>query len=162
MTPETEITAEQIADFIIGFSNKSGELITNLKLQKLLYYAQAWHLANKHRSLFKEDFEAWVHGPVIPSIYHQFKSFSPSPILKEVDLDAIKKLLGAETVAYMEELLSVYLPFSAYELERMTHEEDPWKTTRGGLETSERCEVKIPTGLIEAYYASRITAQSEK
>jgi len=51
---------------------KSGE-ITAMKLQKLLYYSQAWHLVWDERPLFTEDFQAWANGPVIPELYHMHK-----------------------------------------------------------------------------------------
>ena len=54
----------------------------NLKLQKLVYYAQAWHLALRDVPLFEEDFEAWVHGPVIPALYQEYKKFGWRPILE--------------------------------------------------------------------------------
>ena len=65
-------TAERVADYIIRSAHESGELITNLKLQKLVYYAQAWHLALFDEPLFDDPIEAWVHGPVVSSLYSKF------------------------------------------------------------------------------------------
>ena len=64
------LTAAQVADYFLSLVDEdAGDSMTNLRLQKLLFYAQAWHLALTNRPLFEEDFEAWVHGPVIPSFY---------------------------------------------------------------------------------------------
>lgn len=68
----TQITCFDIAKHFIRFANEEGSFISNLKLQKLVYYAQAWHLAIHGTPLFEEDFEAWVHGPVIPSLYQKY------------------------------------------------------------------------------------------
>jgi uncharacterized phage-associated protein len=61
-------TAQEVANYFIRRAHDSGEFISNLKLQKLLYYSQAWHLAIFDRRLFPERFQAWVHGPVIPTL----------------------------------------------------------------------------------------------
>jgi len=58
-------TVSKIANYFIYVANETGSYLSNLKLQKLLYYAQAWHLALYGISLFDEEFEAWIHGPVI-------------------------------------------------------------------------------------------------
>ena len=87
MTERSESTKEQVADLVtgiiyndvvdyfLGFANETGEWITNLKLQKLVYYAQAWHLAIYSKPLFNTDFEAWVHGNVIHDLYSECKSW---------------------------------------------------------------------------------------
>ncbi len=68
-------TANQIADWFLGSIDRgAGDSITHLKLQKLIYYAQAWSLALFKTSLFNEDLQAWVHGPVAPSIYRRFST----------------------------------------------------------------------------------------
>ena len=59
-----EVSARQVAQFMISFSHEHGDPISNLKLQKLLYYAQAWFLALQDKPLFDERIEAWAHGPV--------------------------------------------------------------------------------------------------
>ncbi|HRP36920.1 MAG TPA: DUF4065 domain-containing protein, partial [Candidatus Dojkabacteria bacterium] len=96
-----------IADYFISLSNETGSLITNLKLQKLVYYADAWYLANYGDSLIQEDFQAWVHGPAIPALYGEYKHFSWQPIIRE-DLTSdsfvkIKDSFGAKTVDLLDQ-----------------------------------------------------------
>src|SRR6185369_5131439 len=87
-----------IADYFIGLANETGSLITNLKLQKLVYYAQAWNLAlNDGRALFDDDFEAWVHGPVIFDLYNDYRALKWNPISKGVKLSEIETKLAPET-----------------------------------------------------------------
>src|SRR5437016_1983852 len=72
-----------IADYFIALSNESQSPITNLKLQKLVYYAQAWHLAILKKALINEDFQSWAHGPVIPQLYNDYRSNGWKPIYRE-------------------------------------------------------------------------------
>lgn len=69
-----------IASYFIERANQTKSTINNLKLQKLVYYSQAWHLAIHGIPLFKEDFQAWVHGPVVPELYQKYKGFGWQPI----------------------------------------------------------------------------------
>src|SRR5260221_3271487 len=78
------ISCFDVADYFIRLANETGSFISNLKLQKLVYYAQAWHLGIKGAPLFQEDFQAWVHGPVIPELYQKYKSFAWQPIVTDV------------------------------------------------------------------------------
>lgn len=73
MVRSTVYKSREIADYIILYFQEHGEPLTNLKLQKLLYYAKGWYLALYDKPLFNDKIEAWVHGPVVPSIYHAFK-----------------------------------------------------------------------------------------
>lgn len=83
--------ATKIADYLLAECRERGELLTNLKLQKLLYYADAWNLALRDRPLFEEKFKAWVHGPVLTSQYHRFKDYRWKPISEEIEMPELKK-----------------------------------------------------------------------
>lgn len=122
-------TANQVADFFLIYSRAHGDLITNLKLQKLVYYAQAWYLALYRIPLFDDPIEAWIHGPVIYSVYSRFKDCGWEPISSKPS--KIKML--KDTVKHLKEIYEVFSPYTAFELERMTHNEDPWKNARNGL-----------------------------
>lgn len=145
-----------VADYFIAVSNESGDSITNLKLQKLVYYAQAWYLANFKNALFGEDFQAWVHGPVIPDLYEAFKEFGATPIKKDIKLENVEKKFNEETLAYLNEVAKVYMPCGAYQLEMMTHKEDPWVKARGGCAPDEKCTNIIDKGDMQKYYAQKI------
>lgn len=67
-------TANDVAKwFLSRVDRDSGDSITHLKLQKLVYYAQAWNLAHFGEPLFDEELKAWTHGPVAPSVWHEYK-----------------------------------------------------------------------------------------
>lgn len=139
-----------IAEYFIKLANSTGSFISNLKLQKLVYYAQAWHLALKNEPLFSEDFEAWVHGPVIPKLYEKYHSFGIRPIEQEVELD-----LPDEVREFLEEVSLEYFALDAYELERMTRIEDPWQIARGNLPPDSASNSIIKQEWIKEYFSKR-------
>lgn len=140
---------EQIADwFLLNVDREKGDLITHLKLQKLVYYAQAWSLALFDRPLFEEDFQAWMHGPVLPSLYHRHKDYKYEPLPAPegaVDLDP-------DTEALLTDLLNTYGEKSAKALEELTHQEEPWIRARGGLSIEEYCREIIPKDHMKEFY----------
>lgn len=120
-----------IAKYIVKFFQECEDPVTNLKLQKLLYYVQGWSLALHNKPAFTEPLEAWVHGPVQPSVYHFYKDYRWNPINNEVIVPEI----GQNLKNHIDEVLAVYGGDSAYSLERRTHLEEPWIFARNGLPT---------------------------
>lgn len=151
-----DISYQDVADYFLAISKASGEPITNLKLQKLVYYAQAWFLANKSTPLFKEHFEAWVHGPVIPQLYEQYKTFGSSPIQSDVDINEVKSRFDEDKLELLDEVTKIYMPKGAYELELMTHQEDPWVITRGALDPDQHSNAVISEELMRSFYGARL------
>lgn len=140
-----------LSDFLLVEFAERGEILTNLKLQKLLYYTQAWYLALNHQPLFAEDFEAWIHGPVLPTQYKRFAEFKWQPIILDIKSPVInnKKVLG-----HVEEVIDVFGPETAVGLEIMTHNELPWIEARGGLPPTEPCNNIVKKQTMEKFYAS--------
>jgi uncharacterized phage-associated protein len=145
-------TVNQIADFLLVESRDRGDVLTNLKLQKLLYYSQAWHLALTGKPIFSEDFEAWVHGPVVPSQYHRFKNHEWRPIMDEVG----KPDLPADLVSHLVEIVDVFGSETATALELMTHEEKPWINARGNIPIDQSCNTVIKKDVMLNYYRSML------
>lgn len=154
------ITAQDVADYLIYFGYETGELLTNLKLQKLVYYTQAWHLAIFNKPLFSGTFEAWVHGPVLPSLYNEYKSFRWRPIIKD-EFDESKKIeveaIFGKKTAFLENVIEEYFGLSGYELEKMTHSEDPWIKARCGLPDDVPCNNSIRNEWMQEYYSKYLT-----
>lgn len=150
---------EEIADYFIALSNKSENLITNLKLQKLVYYLQAWHYTLFKEKLFEKEFQAWIHGPVLPDLYQDYKHFKWKPIDKNVgdeSIDSVEDKLNAEQKELFNQVVDEYFGLSAYELERLTHAESPWKNARKGKEPDEISREPISYKDIEEYYSKFI------
>ncbi|MFH1030225.1 MAG: type II toxin-antitoxin system antitoxin SocA domain-containing protein [bacterium] len=156
LNEQKNITAYDVADFFLAKANSVGEPITNLKLQKLTYYAQAWFLANKHKPLFEEDFEAWVHGPVQPDLYQKYKERGSTPIITNLELKEVAGRFDEKTFGFLNEVAEVYMPYGAFQLELMTHKEKPWIDARGNFEPDEKCNKIISKSSIENFYAEKI------
>ena len=124
---------------------EDSEFITNLKLQKLLYYAQGCYYVSKDESLIKEDFLAWEHGPVIRNVYDRFKKFGSNGINYE---DDYKEEIDEETTNILKNVYSNYGQYTAWKLRDMTHNEAPWKQTK-------RNDV-ISKQLIKNYFKEKI------
>lgn len=143
--------ASEIANwFLAAIDRDAGDAITHLKLQKLVYYAQAWSLAipERDKPLFDEEIQAWAHGPVAESVFHEFKGSSwealPAPeIAPEIDEDDEE---------FLHEILAVFGEYSGKQLERMTHSEDPWKAARGDLPPEARSNTVIDKKLMMEFY----------
>lgn len=135
--------AEEIAEWFLNKNRiqmnfEDSEYITNLKLQKLLYYAQGVFLAKNHSPLFDDDFLAWEHGPVIRKVYDLYKNNGSNGIVynKDFSIDVDDK-----TEKILEEVYEKYGQYTAWKLRNMTHEETPWMTTeRNDIITKEKIE----------------------
>ena len=145
-------TIDNIADYFLYRYRECGECLTNLKLQKLVYYSQAWYLANKKKPLFNGKFEAWIHGPVNYKLYKRFKKYKWRPITHDVDLPK----LPPKIVGFLDEIINAYGDETAYSLERMTHHERPWAEARRDLEPDESSSKVISEEVMKEYYGSRI------
>lgn len=120
------MNALDVAKYFLYKANKDGELITNLKLQKLLYYAQAWYLVNYGEPLFHDEIKAWKFGPAIESVYHQYKKFRHTPIIYK-NKENIEQKIPTDVREFLDEFYNVYISYSAVELLQFTHNDDPWK-----------------------------------
>ncbi len=144
--------AATISDFFIASLHGCGDPLSNLKLQKLLYYAQAWHLAIFDTPLFDEKIEAWVHGPVVVSEYRRFKGWAWQPIMDNPTIPT----LDESTEAHLQEVLDAYGSKNAYELEQLTHSEAPWKDARKGIPEDEPSNEVISHDEMKKFYHERM------
>lgn len=115
------------------------ELVTHLRVQKLLYYVQGWSLALRHAPLFPEPVEAWRNGPVVRSVYAWFADFNDAPIPP----DHAAENLSGEAAELVQSVWEHYRQFSASELWRKTHREPPWNEARDGLPPEARSDKPI-------------------
>ncbi|MGL5356732.1 MAG: Panacea domain-containing protein [Fusobacteriaceae bacterium] len=129
-----------ICRFIVNYSNKNSYGVSNLKLQKLLYFVQAKFLLETGEPCFDEKIEAWAYGPVIPEAYHEFKEYGGMNIptihkyktfksfFEEPEIVEFKE--NIITSANREKIISVLKFFENYtagNLVDITHNQDPWK-----------------------------------
>ena len=150
-------TASEVATYFISSFQKKNKEISNLKLQKLLYYAQAWHLALYDVPLFDDKIEAWVHGPVVPGVFREYKQFGWNPLSVPAPVqDAGPSIFPKGVKKHLEEVAHVYGKFDAVALERMTHQESPWRDARGNLAPDAPSKNVISNPAMKKYYGARL------
>ncbi len=151
---------QAVSDYFIALSNETHNGITNLKLQKLVYYVQAWHLAAFGDPVFEEDFQAWVHGPVVPSLYHRYKSATYKPLIEDKEkFSVLESRLPGNLKLILDDVVEEYFGKTAYELERLTHSEDPWINARGNLSEDSPSSNIIGKDGMGAYYRPMLLVQ---
>lgn len=140
-------TASQVAKWFLAHNrtaaeDEGAEYISNLKLQKLLYYAQGCFLAITGKPLFDDAILAWQHGPVVEKVYHEYKHNGAEGISFDEDFDFSG--FTTEENELLSEVYNVFGQYSAWKLRNMTHEETPWKSTPQSGE--------IPQNIIKEYF----------
>lgn len=126
------------------------EDITPLALQKALYYIQGFHFAFYRTFLFSEDCQAWTHGPVYRDIYFRYRDYRFDPIEKTTTFDT--SVFSASEKAICDSVINNICCYSGKILERFTHNEAPWLTTRGDLPDSAPSDRIIEKSVIGAYF----------
>lgn len=149
--------ANDIAAWFLGnIDREAGDSITHLKLQKLVYYAQAWSLALRDAALFDEDMQAWAHGPVAESVYQTYRGSGWEALGSP---EVLPDICGEDS-EFLSSILATYGDFSAKHLENMTHSERPWIEARKGLPPEARSNEPISKDLMAAFYKD-LYAQAE-
>lgn len=140
-----------ILDAAKYITEKRGEM-SAMKLQKLMYYCQAWNLVWEENPLFADDFEAWANGPVLPELYAMHRGqFKVSPVMfSEADSS---KLSDGERVN-VDKVLGFYAEQTAQWLSNLTHQETPWLSARGTTPPGDFCAAIISQSAMHEYYSS--------
>ncbi|AVU89715.1 DUF4065 domain-containing protein [Listeria monocytogenes] len=147
--------ADQVADWFL-----CRKAMTPKKLQKMLYYAYAWTLTltndssnNLKNKLFEEKFEAWVHGPVIPEIYHMYKDYGYNKISEQ---EKLINFDNEDIENILKQVMLVYGDYDGNDLESITHQEEPWKEAREGYGPLDSCSEIISDETMYKTYIKRI------
>lgn len=132
---------DQVADFIVRSLHESGDEVSNMKLQKLLYFAQALYLAEFQKPLFDEEMQAWKDGPVSPAVYRRFREFTH----RDIQESALGTPGGVdlEEARHIEMVLNTFGGFTARVLRTMSHKSDPWLGVWRDHARDDRCEETI-------------------
>lgn len=125
------LSAFDISRWFINYNNSQEEadLLTNLKLQKLLYYAQGTSIKYTGKTLFTEEMYALQYGPVVSDVYNKYKVYGRNHIDEVVDAPELEN----DVTVILEDVFEEYGQFSAWKLVEMTHNESPW------IETDRNC-----------------------
>ena len=161
------ISILKLCEFVISYCNNEQIPITPLKLQKILYYIQAWHLVffDKH-PLFSDSPEAWVNGPVYRAIYSQYKDKWDGEGTIQLEngegsfqnmQDALTALdLTDDQISLINTVLKKYAGMSAGQLVYLTHAEAPWNEAREGFGPFDRCDCAISFDSMYNYYSKKV------
>lgn len=146
MSSNQTYPAETVAKWFLYYNQKQindtdADLITNLRLQKLLYYAQGMVLARLGHPLFDEELIAWQHGPVVKEVNSIYKKYRPEGIEYQGDYD---RSIDPETEAVLKEVYDKFARYSAWGLRQKARSEAPWKETARNA--------AIPLEAIQAYF----------
>lgn len=138
-----------VAAYILNLCDENGELpVTTWKLQKLVYYSQAWSLVWDDEALFSEEIQAWANGPVCPALYNEHRGRFK---IKEISRGNPDEL-DQDQKDTIEVVVEHYGEKSAQYLSELTHQERPWKDARAGLEPGERGQRTITLESMAEYY----------
>jgi uncharacterized phage-associated protein len=132
-------------------TERTGE-VSAMKLQKLMYYSQAWNLVWEEEPLFEDDFEAWANGPVLPALYARHRGMFKVDANLFADADSSE--LSAVERENIDKVLSFYGEKTAQWLSDLTHQENPWRDARGDLPVGASSSTIIPQAAIHEYYSS--------
>ncbi len=124
--------------------------MTAMKLQKLVYYCQAWSLVWDEAPLFPEDIEAWASGPVVRELFEAHRGEYIVSTISEGDPNKLN-ITQKETI---QAVINYYGKKSSQWLSDLTHMEDPWKNTRTGMPEMARSSRIIQLDIIDEYYSS--------
>lgn len=166
-------TSRRVANQILLAAQEAGVEVTPLKLQKLVYFAHGWSLALFDRALINEQIEAWKYGPVVPSLYHDYKSQGDRPLKPQRRrltgrVGIIPSIPGCtqegkEAKAIIRRVVETYGKYDGLTLSSMTHNEGtPWSAV--AKRYSPRpipASTDIPPDTIRAYFARQRTAAAE-
>lgn len=137
-------TAHDVAAYILS---KQGP-ISAMKLQKLVYYSQAWSLAWDERPLFNQTISAWANGPVIPELFYKHRGMY---MVEEWLIGDINQL-DCQARNTIDAVLKFYGHMTAKQLSDLTHEEEPWQIARAGQPVGSHGNEVITQSSMEEYY----------
>lgn len=141
----------EVAEHFLYLSSPFG--IDSLKLQKVVYYAQAVHLVVCRTALFQEDFEAWVHGPMSPDLYYYCKQHNTRGIPPKTE----PPLLNQKSRSIIEAVWKIYGNKTGEYLERKSFYEEPFQLTRKGIPFYEHTNAIISKELMKEYYEKKFS-----
>lgn len=141
---------------VIAYVFKQLEEVTPLMLQKLLYFIQGIYFALYGKPMFSEDCRAWIHGPVYPEVYDLFRDFKYNPIedARFALLEGTEEALTDEEKKVIDLVVNTFGMYGAKVLEKITHNEEPWREARRGYGDSIPSSELLQKERIKRYYTA--------
>lgn len=153
---------KSVANCFIDIAQAAGEKLTPMKLQKLVYYAVGWYAGATRKPLVDEAVEAWQYGPVVPSLYHEFKKFGSGAITeKATDINDDFEIVEVpvpedkDVRKFLANIWKSYGKFSGIKLSEMSHVSGgPWDETWSA--TCGMRGIDIPFDLMQTYFGKAV------
>ena len=162
--------ARKICNFLIARSHTHSFELTNLRLNKLLYFIHGWGLTSRREGLIRNHFLAWTHGPVVRPVYHSFKAYGETKITEPAKyLDYISgenRTVGHDDifpadVEIIERIFASYDRFTTSQLVDLTHVKGgPWEVIYSAWAKDNRVNLRIPNDLIRAHFLREAGGQN--
>lgn len=141
--------ALDISKYIISYCKKNNYALSNLKLQKVLYFVQAQFLVSKNYPCFSETIEAWDFGPVVPVVYHEYKIYGSSSITALFSDNCTTKI-QVNDITIINGIVDQCSKISASRLVEITHDQDPWRNSY------KKYNNEITTESIKNYFLKKV------
>lgn len=172
----TNIPIQDVADYTILVLYSRGISVTPLKIQKILYYIQAWHMVyfGRDNMIFDEEPEAWINGPVYRCVFDVFKNkygiydniipiiHSDCTIENSISEAYAKLGIDEDQTNFLEFIFHNYGTMDNTKLVFLTHSEKPWSEKRDGLTPFEYSDEKISLDTMFNYYSKRLERNRSK
>lgn len=154
MPRKRPLSATDIADWFINAVDRSaGDVITPLMAQRMIYFAQAWYLANTGRALFVDEIQASASGPVAPTLFKRFEhaAFENIPFIDNA------RAISGDKLVLLQGIQEKYGCYKAAKLDELSQEKGgPWEKSRGKLPPEVRCETVISKEAMKTFYGKKI------
>jgi len=165
--PQQAYDAEEVANYFIERAQQEGARLTPMKLLKLAYFAQGWHLAIEGEELIRDPVEAWDYGPVIPSLYHSVKRYGDRPITEKLGESGWfsspeEASPGGDTREVLDAVWDVYSKYEPQVLSDITHMPGtPWHQVNEKYDGNIPRHVDIPNDLIREYFEEKLDVEDK-
>lgn len=161
-----------VAHLVVLAASQKEIGVTPLKLQKLLYYLQAWNLVFFNTPIFQDEPEAWVNGPVYRKVYDYYRDYQMYEFIKiapeekqhiDENVTGMVRAIGfdASQQELFDEIISKYGKMASADLGLRTHSEDPWKDARKGLGIFDYSTNLITHESMTKYYSSLLNKKNQ-
>lgn len=157
VTKRPHVTDKAVIDYVMARL----KTFSHLKLHKILYFVQGYYHAYFGRPILEEDFQAWVHGPVLPSLFKTMKAEVQANMHDEITVNAqrtsemkakLSSSLTKEELELIDQVVDGYKKFNGIELEVLTHKQSPWIKARGNSAPSDICKTVITKSSMAKYF----------
>lgn len=148
----SHISASDVANYFLRMDalDENADGISNLKMQKLVYYAYGFYYGLYHQPLFEDEIQAWPHGPVILSLQQKYHTYGNSSIPFNPETST-PTAFSEEQEDFLQDIYWEFSQYSAWKLADMTHDEAPWEKARANTTST-----IIPAESIHSYFQKRV------